>query len=197
MSKLNKIIYLVERTPRYGLIKYTVLLLIFIWAIPFSVSAKFDFAQPVLDVKPFAILGQPLLEKFVSDVKASALYDQEKLLSLLGFQSQKEEVKQPEPQFEVQSTKKVVVTAYSSTPDQTDSSPYITAMGSRVREGIVASNFLDFGTKVRLPEIYGDKVLVVEDRMARYNNHKVDVWMGSRYEALQFGVKRVTLEILK
>ena len=91
----------------------------------------------------------------------------------------------------------VIVTAYSSTPDQTDSSPFITAMGSTVRDGIVACNFLKFGTKVKLPEMYGDKVFVVEDRMAKRNSHKVDVWMPSREQALKFGVKTLTLEILE
>jgi 3D (Asp-Asp-Asp) domain-containing protein len=92
---------------------------------------------------------------------------------------------------------KVTVTAYSSTPDQTDNTPFITAMGSTVRDGIVACNFLKFGTKIRLPEIYGDKIFVVEDRMAIYNSHKVDVWMETRAEALQFGVKHLTVEILE
>lgn len=102
------------------------------------------------------------------------------------------------PESEMVSVKQnVIVTAYSSTPDQTDSSPFITAMGSHVRDGIVAANFLKFGTKVRLPEIYGDKTFVVEDRMAKRNSHKVDIWMESRELALQFGVKRLTVEILE
>ena len=41
----------------------------------------------------------------------------------------------------------VIVTAYSSTPEETDSSPRLTAAGTWVREGIVANNFLPFGTK--------------------------------------------------
>ena len=91
----------------------------------------------------------------------------------------------------------VIVTAYSSTPDQTDASPFITAKGSHVRDGIVAANFLKFGTEVKFPEIYGDKIFVVEDRMALKNSHKVDIWMETRTAALQFGVKRLTVEILE
>ncbi|MDD5589987.1 MAG: hypothetical protein PHQ47_02320 [Candidatus Portnoybacteria bacterium] len=93
--------------------------------------------------------------------------------------------------------KKVIVTAYSSTPDQTDDSPFITAMGTQVRDGIIACNFLKFGTKVRLPEIYGDKIFVVEDRMALKNSHKVDIWMPSRQSALQFGVKTLAIEVVE
>ena len=60
---------------------------------------------------------------------------------------------------------KMTITAYSSTPEQTDSTPFVTASGSMVRDGIVANNLLSFGTKVKIPELYGDKVFVVEDRM--------------------------------
>ena len=88
------------------------------------------------------------------------------------------------------------VTAYSSTPDQTDSSPFITANGKHVEDGIVACNFLAFGTKVRFPDMYGDKVFTVEDRMAVKNNHKIDIWFSSRGEAKEFGVQSLKVEIL-
>jgi len=90
----------------------------------------------------------------------------------------------------------VIVTAYSSTPDQTDSTPFITASGSHVRDGIVACNFLRFGTHVRFPDIYGDKIFVVEDRMALKNNHKIDIWFNTRWEAMQFGVRQLKVEVL-
>ena len=90
----------------------------------------------------------------------------------------------------------VIVTAYSSTPDQTDNSPFITASGSYVRDGIVAANFLKFGTQVKFPRLYGDKVFVVEDRMALKNSHKIDIWMPTRDEAIEFGVKKTEMIIL-
>lgn len=90
---------------------------------------------------------------------------------------------------------KVPVTAYSSTPDQTDSTPFITASGTRVRDGVLAANFLPIGTRVKIPEIYGDKVFIVEDRMnARYFK-RADIWMETRAEAKKWGVKYVTLEV--
>ncbi|MBU4082896.1 3D domain-containing protein, partial [Patescibacteria group bacterium] len=91
----------------------------------------------------------------------------------------------------------VTVTAYSSTPDQTDSTPFITASGTGVRDGIIACNFLKFGTRVRFPDIYGDKVFVVEDRMALKNNHKIDIWFETREDAKQFGVQQLKVEVLK
>lgn len=91
----------------------------------------------------------------------------------------------------------VTVTAYSSTVDQTDSTPFITASGTGVRDGIIACNFLRFGTRVRFPQVYGDKVFVVEDRMALKNSHKMDIWFETRDDAKQFGVKSLQVEVLK
>ncbi|MFA5029791.1 MAG: hypothetical protein WC518_03560 [Patescibacteria group bacterium] len=90
---------------------------------------------------------------------------------------------------------KVTVTAYSSTVDQCDSDPFTTANGSRVKDGIVATNFLPFGTKIKLPEIFGDRVFSVEDRMNPRYHYYIDVWMSSREAAKQFGVKYVEAEI--
>ena len=93
--------------------------------------------------------------------------------------------------------KRVIVTAYSSTPDQTDDSPFITANGTYVCDGIIATNFLPFGTKVKFPEYSGDKVYTVQDRMAKKNSHKIDIWMPSRQLALNFGVKTLAYEVME
>lgn len=90
----------------------------------------------------------------------------------------------------------VIITAYSSSPEETDSSPFITASGTYVRDGIIAANFLPIGTQVKIPALYGDKIFVVEDRMAKKNSHKVDIWMPSKAHALQFGVKRAEIIVL-
>ena len=89
------------------------------------------------------------------------------------------------------------VTAYSSTVDQTDSTPFITASGTRVRDGIIAANFLPIGAKVRFPNIYGDKLFVVEDRMNSRYYYRADIWMPSRWEAKQFGLKNTLIEIIQ
>ncbi|NQU82380.1 MAG: 3D domain-containing protein [Parcubacteria group bacterium] len=101
------------------------------------------------------------------------------------------------PQARVVNTIKVVVTAYSSTVAQTDSTPFITASNKNVRNGIVANNLLQFGTNVRLPDLFGDRIFQVEDRMHRKKgNYHVDVWFPTTEEALEFGSKITTLEIL-
>jgi len=96
----------------------------------------------------------------------------------------------------VAKTMKIVVTAYSSTEYQTDDTPFITASNTLVRDGIIASNLLPFGTKVRFPELNPKKIYIVEDRLALKNSHKVDIWFPSVESALNFGVKVLTMEVL-
>jgi 3D (Asp-Asp-Asp) domain-containing protein len=75
--------------------------------------------------------------------------------------------------------------------------PMITASGTYVREGIVAANFLSFGTKIRIPSLFGDRVFTVEDRMSSRYTNTVDVLVSSKQEAMSFGIKRAYIEILK
>jgi len=95
-----------------------------------------------------------------------------------------------------QKTIRTVLTAYSSTPDQTDDTPFITASNTNVRDGVVASNFLAFGTKVQIPEIFGDKVFTVEDRMAKKHSDKIDIWFPERQLAKKFGIQEANVIIL-
>lgn len=108
-----------------------------------------------------------------------------------------------EKEIKVLKTYIVRATGYSSTRDQTDSTPFITASGTYVRDGIIAANVyangrrIPFGTLVRIPEVYGDKIFVVEDRMnIRYKNN-IDIWFPERQLAREFGSKKVTIEIVE
>ncbi|MDD3170542.1 MAG: hypothetical protein WC410_01065 [Candidatus Paceibacterota bacterium] len=102
------------------------------------------------------------------------------------------------PQKEAAKRIKVVITAYSSCPYETDSTPFITANGSEVKEGIVANNLLPFGTEIRIPELYGNKVFVVEDRMnAKKGYYHVDIWFPSKEQAVKFGSFRTYIEVLE
>ncbi len=96
----------------------------------------------------------------------------------------------------------VIATAYSSTVDQTDDTPCITANGFDLcvnnKEEIIAINGLKFGTKVRIPDLYGDRVFTVADRMnARYGGNRIDIWMTNRDRAIDFGARQVEIEIVK
>jgi len=101
-------------------------------------------------------------------------------------------------EIEVLEKNKMIVTAYSSSVWETQGDPFITASGNRVRDGIVANNLLSFGTEIKLPEIFGDKIFVVEDRMhSRKGDYQIDIWLPSHQEALNFGVKLTEMEIVK
>lgn len=89
-------------------------------------------------------------------------------------------------------------TAYTSTVEECDSDPFITADGSRVRDGIIAANFLPFGTKVRLPTVFGDRIFEVHDRMNKRYWYRVDIWMAKGRDMRQYGIKHsIPLEIVE
>lgn len=88
----------------------------------------------------------------------------------------------------------VIAVAYSPTVDQNDASPCVTASGSIVRRGVVATNFLPIGTRLKI----GDETFTVEDRMnSKYNGVQIiDIWHPTRKEALAFGRKDLEITIL-
>ncbi len=90
----------------------------------------------------------------------------------------------------------VTVTAYSSTDGETDGTPYLTAIGTTVRDGIVAANFLPIGTVVRFPDKFGEKLFIVEDRMDERFGLQIDIWMSNKEEAKKFGLQYLKMEIL-
>jgi 3D (Asp-Asp-Asp) domain-containing protein len=93
-------------------------------------------------------------------------------------------------------TRKAWITAYSSSPDETDDTPFITAMGTATRDGVVATNFLPFGTKVKIPSLFGDKVFVVEDRMHPRKTNVLDIWMPNKQKALRFGASYTDIVVV-
>lgn len=98
----------------------------------------------------------------------------------------------------VKKTIRLTVTAYSSTVDQTDADPFTTASGEKVRDGIIAHNGLPFGTRVRFPDAFGEKVFVVADRLnARKGYYIADVWMPTREDAKRWGAPILKMEILE
>lgn len=122
--------------------------------------------------------------------KSMILIQQNAVLSQSDHETKITEKKEEVPKRKM----RVLATAYSSTVDQTDSTPFITANGTHVHDGTMAANFLKFGTRVKFPSLYGDKIFIVEDRMK--SDYKVDIWFPTRQEAKNFGAKWVEIEIL-
>ena len=89
---------------------------------------------------------------------------------------------------------KANITMYNSLRWQTDDTPFITANGTRVRKGIIACNWLKFGTIVKIKGNYYE----VEDRMnERYGKPYIDIWSSSLKEARQFGRQKLEVEIIR
>jgi len=78
---------------------------------------------------------------------------------------------------------------------QCDDTPFTTASGTPTRHGVVASNYFPIGTRIKIPDMYGDQIFIVEDRMnARYNK-RMDIWMEEYNEARVFGYQDITIEV--
>lgn len=126
------------------------------------------------------------------------------IATVLGIRAVSAESKLPENEIlEVKRTATFVLTAYNSEAAQCDSSPCITANGFDVckhnTEDTLATNVLPFGTRVRIPDLFGERVFIVRDRMnARYSGkNRIDVWMKNKQNAQDFGVKTAKIEVLE
>ena len=146
-----------------------------------------------------ALLGvSPFLESKTSNKNGLSQITLEELSNKLIMVGQNSLLSVSNPGQSESKKMKVVITAYSSTVWQTDNTPFVTAAGTEVREGIVANNLLPFGTRVRIPELYGSKIFMVEDRMHYTKGYyHVDIWFPSYDEALNFGAKQTYIEILE
>jgi 3D (Asp-Asp-Asp) domain-containing protein len=87
----------------------------------------------------------------------------------------------------------ILVTGYSSTPDQCWGDPFTTASGSRVHKGTMACpKQYPFGTKIKID---GMGIFVCEDRGGAIKGNHFDMWFESREEAFQWGKRTTTAKI--
>lgn len=99
------------------------------------------------------------------------------------------------PAFVTVETIPAEVSAYTSSVEETDDDPMITANGETVARGTIAcpSRF-KFGTIIQIEK----RIYVCNDRMnKRYRdtNH-FDIWFESRSDALTFGRQKLTVHVL-
>src|SRR3990167_6465926 len=113
--------------------------------------------------------------------------------SVLQANSSGERVETPE----LASKFLLTVTAYSSSVDETDSTPFVTASGTKTRDGVIASNLFPFGTQVKIPEFFGEQVFVVEDRMHSRFADRIDVWIPAKHQPVRFGKRETHIEIVE
>ena len=155
----------------------------------------FQLLFPQYSVAAFAD-AQVRLPALTHDVEQPAVF------GLAGlFHSPEAQAVSPPVITVMRSYQRVPITAYSSTADQTDSTPCITANGFDLcehnQENVVAANFLKFGTKVRIPELFGEQIFTVQDRMNARYTYRLDVWMQTRAAAKQHGLRFATIEVVE
>lgn len=136
----------------------------------FAGSGKYNYVEPLNKNYAYSLIGDALLSQNMLNITKSG-------------------------QFRPK-VYKVWVTGYSSTEEETDDTPFITASGVYVYKGIAAANFLPMGTTIRVPELFGDQVFIIEDRMHPKNSNKVDIWFPSKQEAKEFGATLTKVEVL-
>ena len=86
------------------------------------------------------------------------------------------------------------VTGYTSSVDETDDTPFLTASGETTRHGIVAcpSRF-EFGTVI---EIEGTRYECKDRMNKRYRDqNRFDIWFETKTEARNWGVKEVVVAV--
>ena len=93
------------------------------------------------------------------------------------------------------------VTAYTAGKESTgkssgDKDYGITASGKRVKENhtLACPKSIDFGTKIYIP--YFDNTFVCEDRGGAIKNLRLDVYMNSYKDAIEFGKRDLKVKIL-
>jgi 3D (Asp-Asp-Asp) domain-containing protein len=175
--------------------------------ISLKIAKKIILLLILVIIFDFFFFPAPVLANEYHQNKANI--NQIKATSAKNIKTEKNNLNQPKffntlPQNNKWQTVKTgyyTLTAYSSEKNQCDNTPCITANGFNLcqhnKEDSVAANFLPFGTKIRIPDLFGDRVFVVRDRMnARYQN-RIDIWMSSTAKAKKFGIKIAHIEILE
>lgn len=103
----------------------------------------------------------------------------------------------------------VRATAYNSLAGQTDSTPFITATGTRTRPGVVALSrdmlrSFPYGTRITIEDLSGrfnnllrGRVFIVEDTMAARKTGSLDIWMYTHSQAISFGARQVRITAIR
>lgn len=86
------------------------------------------------------------------------------------------------------------MSAYTASDDECGNHEGITASGTRVKQGrtIAAPSWIPFGTKV----IIGGHEYTVEDRGGYICDNRLDIYMDSREDAVEFGRKEMEVTVV-
>ena len=88
----------------------------------------------------------------------------------------------------------VKATAYTSAANEGGAYGF---NGERLRDGHIAADLkvLPIGTKVYIPSL--NKIYTVVDTGSAIKNNKIDIWMRSKSQCIQWGVRNITIYVLE
>jgi 3D (Asp-Asp-Asp) domain-containing protein len=114
------------------------------------------------------------------------------LLIALTPPAEAQEVTPQSDHFRQATNMVATVTAYTSSEDETDSTPFENASGTRPARGSVACpRTLAFGTQV----VIDGKTYTCDDRMHSKYADRFDVWVESKAEAFEWGRRELAVVI--
>jgi len=210
--KLARIIKeeLVPLSSRENLILLIIISSIFQFALfftPLLANEAVNEARAASISDDLIVISSPIMRDSAPDKDLAGLIDESEpeIINSTVADKIEEEIIEKEkevvPENQIIRTSTHVITAYNSEAAQTDDSPCITANGFNVCEhGVedtIAANFLKFGTKVQIPELFGERVFIVRDRMNKKHPNRVDIWMVNRKDAVKFGIKTAKIVVIK
>lgn len=87
---------------------------------------------------------------------------------------------------------KATITAYTSSPDETDDTPTITASGATTRKGVAACpRFIPFDTKVY---IAGEEYVCLDRLHPRFDD-RFDIWFPNKNAAFEWGIREEEVRV--
>jgi 3D (Asp-Asp-Asp) domain-containing protein len=89
----------------------------------------------------------------------------------------------------------MTVTAYTSSVDECDDTPFITASQDSCRLGVVAADTMfKFGTKLLINGYNDGRPCIVLDRGSKIKGYSLDVWMKTKKEARVWGRRKIKVK---
>ena len=86
------------------------------------------------------------------------------------------------------------VTGYTSSSEETDDTPFLTAAQTKTRPGVIACpRDIPFFTKVEIDGI----IYFCEDRLNLRHTNRFDIWFPTKSEALEWGIQDKVVKVFK
>ncbi len=173
--------------------------------------------MPVATVELVVPVEEAVVEEIAAEPVVQEVDSAEAMVEVAPEITEAEVVAEAAPTLELP-TYTLKSTAYNSHASQTDSSPNVTATGATTAFGVIAMSrdmlgLIPYGSLVRLKDLGSYRsgrgegkfqevlntqdLFIVEDTMHPRKLEQIDVWFADHSEALNWGVRKVELEVVR